>query len=128
MQLQIETGLEDPIVLALMLYSDSTRLSSTGKQTSWPIMMSLGNIPLEHRSCRGGFKLLGVIPDTKGLKAIEKAKVFKECLDRLLAPLKTLSHDGFELSGRFFYPLLYAYVHDYPEGCKVLFINYVQLI
>lgn len=121
MNLRTEVGNEEAVVLALMLYSDETELSATGKKTVWPIMMSLANIPQEIREKRGGFKLLGMFPNIKETttSATQNAKLFKLCLDELLSPLKQLSHDGFEHSGVMLYPLLYAYIHDYPEGGKV---------
>ncbi|GAQ90875.1 hypothetical protein KFL_006960010 [Klebsormidium nitens] len=51
-------------------------------------------------------------------------QVFQQCLGRFLQPLKDASFDGFvaedpDGGDKFFYPLLYAYICDHPEGCKV---------
>lgn len=120
----------EAIVLGLILYSDSTELSKTGKRSAWPIMMSLANIPAEFRRVRGGFKLMGLFPEVQSVKltALENANIFGKCLEKVLSPLKRLSYDGLEHNGQKCYPLLYAYVSDYPEGCKVrLFISVCQL-
>lgn len=120
-KLQRDCRNDKALVLALMLYSDATQLSSNGKRSAWPIMMSLANLPPDVRGARGGFKLIGIIPDVKNvrLSATENAFIFQKCLSTLLAPLKQLSNEGFSFGEHNLFPLLYAYVHDYPEGSKV---------
>lgn len=111
---------DDAVILALIFYSDSTQLSGNGNVSGWPIVMSLANIPLDKRRKKGGFKLCGILPQLSGkVEAEEKCKVFKYCMEKVLSPLKELSHAGIMYKGKMCYPLLYAYVHDYPEGCKV---------
>lgn len=114
-------GNNEVVILAVMLYSDATQLCSTGKRSAWPIMMSLANLPEDLRGSREGFKLLGLFPEVVGRKPThqESAKIFSKCLNELLTPLKQLSNEGFTYNGKICYPLLYAYVSDYPEGSKV---------
>lgn len=136
-----DTGKDNADVLPLILYSDATTLSQSGTVSAWPIYMTLANIPLKRRKQPGCFQLLGLIPpDTgeglavfsvevivsplcdnfvSGLTRLEKQKVFADCLNLALEPLKRLSEEGFFHKGRWLYPLVYSYVADHPEGSKV---------
>jgi len=108
------------VVLALILYSDSTVLSGKGNVSGWPIMMSVANIPLRLRRKHGGYKLMGLIPETpKEMDSTTKVDIFNKCLDVILNPFKELSYTGFNFNDLKCFPFLYSYVHDYPEGCKV---------
>lgn len=119
-KLENENPESDVVVLALLLYSDATLLSGDGKKSGWPLVMSLANIPLSIRRDFGGFKLCGVLPLIKSKRTPEeKTLVFQVCLKTALAPLKVLSNEGIEYRGFKLFPLLFAYIHDYPEGCKV---------
>lgn len=53
--------------------------------------------------------------------SIDNVAIFSASLEKMLQPLKELSHDGFTYGGKTLYPLLYCYVHDHPEGAKVGF-------
>lgn len=104
-----------------MLYSDSTNLAGNGNKSGWPIVMSLGNISLEHRKKTGGHKLLGMLPHLpKEMDSGLKIEVFNKCLQNILGPLKRLSYEGIVYQDLKLFPFLYSYVHDYPEGCKVI--------
>lgn len=65
--LRMDTGNPEAEVLALILYSDETTITQSGRDTLWPIYMTLGNIPLHRRSRAGSFQLLGFIPDASGM-------------------------------------------------------------
>lgn len=119
-KLRIEQNSPTAIVLPLIFYSDSTTLSKKGSKSGWPLVMSLGNIPRFHRKKFGGYCLLGLIPSMPGkLDAKDKVETFNKCLELVLGPLKKLSFQGIKHKGFMIFPCLYAYVHDYPEGCKV---------
>lgn len=103
-----------------MLYSDSTLLSRSGTKSGWPIVMSIANIPLEQRKKCGGYKMMGLLPHLpKEMESKSKIEVFNRCLEHVLGPLKRLSYSGIDYKGVKLFPFLYAYIHDYPEGCKV---------
>lgn len=124
--LREDTSDENAIILGLMFYSDATQLSGKGNKSGHPIVMSLANIPLHRRKkVNSGYKLLGMMPIfPKELKDNKiKTAVFNQCLEKLMEPLKFYSESGLQYKGCKLYPLLFAYVHDYPEGCKVTFIS-----
>jgi len=123
-KLRKDNNNDNVIVLALMLYSDATLLSGKGNVSGWPIVMSLANIPLNERRKVGKYKLMGLIPKLDGnFDSTAKVDFFNKCLDTILQPLKKLSYTGLKYKGSVLFPFLYAYVHDYPEGCKVKFIS-----
>ncbi len=54
----------------------------------------------------------------------KKLQIFHECLDVVLKPLKEANFKGLALTNPYsdehwVFPLLYAYVYNHPEGCKV---------
>lgn len=113
---------DNVVVLGIMVYSDATQLSGDGKTSGWPIVLSLANISLQKRRDRGCYKLLGLLPDLpKNTKctAEQKQRLFTDCLESVLGDLKAASRDGIFYKGHRLFPLLYSYVHDYPEGCRV---------
>lgn len=113
-------NMERAVNLAIILYSDSTSLSGSGNVSGWPLVMSFANIPLEQRSMEGGYMLLGLLPRLdSGFESDEKTDLFNYSLNSVIQPLKRLSMEGLEYKGFRMFPSLYAYVHDYPEGCKV---------
>lgn len=124
MALGQDTSEENSVVLGLMYYSDATQLTGKGNKYGHPVVFSLANIPLTRRKKIGsGYKLLGMLPDFSNIKdpdaTKQKASYFNQCLELLMSPFKHFSHTGLEYKGFKLYPFLYAYVHDYPEGCKV---------
>lgn len=111
------------VVLSLIFYSDACQLSGKGNKTAHPVVFSLANIPLYHRRRPGGYKLLGLLPVFNNtLDAKSKTIAFNQCLDTLMGPLKEVSESGMLYKGVRVFPLLFSYVHDYPEGCKVMFL------
>lgn len=111
---------ETDIVLGLIFYSDSTSLSGKGNKAGWPLLMSLVNIPLCHRKEIGGYKLVRLFPTSvKDLDSKSKIMVFNQCLQHVMGSFKETSREGFIYKGVKCFPNLFAYVHDYPEGCKV---------
>ncbi|KAK1224152.1 hypothetical protein PQX77_012956 [Marasmius sp. AFHP31] len=121
-----------PVILA----SDKTQLSTfSGDKSAWPVYMTIGNLratvrrkPSEHASI-----LVGYIPVSKlecfspDVRSGEGYRLFHDCMRRLLKPLaeagqptsggsEMLCSDG---RVRVVYPLLAAYVADFPEQCLV---------
>jgi len=121
----MDNNSKNDVVLALILYSDSTLLSGKGNVSGWPVIMSLANIPLKNRRKHGGYRLMGLLPEAhKDMDSTTKVDIFNKCLEVILNPLKELSHNGLNYNGFTLFPFLYAYVHDYPEGCKVIFFQH----
>ncbi|KAK0462568.1 uncharacterized protein EV420DRAFT_1639790 [Desarmillaria tabescens] len=98
-----------PIILA----SNKTQLSRfSGDKQAWPVYLTIGNIdkdmrrkPSEHATV-----LIGYLP------------LFHTCMRSLLQPLVKAGKDGVEMlcangKTQLIYPLLAAYVTDYPEQC-----------
>lgn len=59
-----------------------------------------------------------------------KTGVFNNCLSKIMDPLKHFSESGLQYKGYMVYPLLFAYLQDYPEGCKVniWFFPYTRVV
>ncbi|GJP31086.1 hypothetical protein CLOM_g1562 [Closterium sp. NIES-68] len=115
----------DDVVAALIASSDVTHLSHNGRQKVWPLQISLANIPREARwkmSARAMVALLP-LPDTD-LPSEVKTRLFHACLDIVFAPLVKASKSSIAITDPFgvtqrVFPLMYAYVGDYPETCRV---------
>ncbi|KAJ7453512.1 hypothetical protein FB451DRAFT_1519921 [Mycena latifolia] len=99
---------------------------------AWPVYLTIGNIDKETRrtpSSRATV-LLGYIPVTK-LEIFSKAnrpavshQLFHDCMRVMLEPLKTAGKDGVRMDCadgfvRLMFPILSAYIADYPEQCLI---------
>ncbi|KZP09300.1 hypothetical protein FIBSPDRAFT_914084 [Athelia psychrophila] len=99
-------------VIAVIIGSDKTQLSifSSDKQAH-PVYLTIRNINKStyQKPSERATVLLGHIPITK----LESAgyQIFHNCMVKLLAPL--------QVAGRNVFPILAAYIADYPEHCLV---------
>lgn len=104
-----------------------------GDKTAWPVYLSIGNISKDIRrkpSLRVTV-LIGYIP-SQGLDDIEDItersrsnwQLFHDCMRHIVRPLKEAGRTGRNMQcadgfTRPVYPILAAYVADYPEQCLV---------
>lgn len=104
-----------------------------GDKTAWPIYLSIGNISKDVRrkpSLRATI-LIGYIP-SEGLDGIEDDtnrshanwQLFHDCMRHILRPLKKAGLKGLPMIcadglTRQIFPILAAYIADYPEQCLV---------
>lgn len=118
-----------PVILA----SDATKLSQfSGNKTAWPVYLMLGNVDktVRRQIKTQAMVLLGYLPTTKlecfpeNAQTAEKHCLFHYAMSRLLHPLIEAGKMGVEMTCadgyvRQVYPILAAYIADFPEQCLV---------
>lgn len=125
-----------PVIIA----TDKTQLTQfSGNKSAYPVYLTLGNIPqsIRRRPSQHACILIGYLSVSKvrgaNLTAQEKSsrvqRLFHESLRIILEPLRTAGKQGVEMTGgdgnvRRVYPILAAYVADYPEQCLVTCSKY----
>ena len=120
-------------VAPVIISSDKTHLSvMSGDSHAWPVYLTLGNISksVRRKPTMRAQILLAYLPVTKpqvfskARRSLEIYRLFHRCMKRVLESLKGAGEDGEDIlcaDGfvRRVWPILAAYIADFPEQCLV---------
>ena len=126
-------------VIPILLASDKTKLTNLGgNKTAWPVYMSLGNLPMNLRlsPSTGSWVPIAYLPHCEWeteLDSTQKddtfhgictSRLFHQALKHTLLPLEEAGRAGVQMVDghgdvRHCFPILAAYLGDYPEQILV---------
>ena len=120
-------------LLGTVLSSDKTNISAmTGNRSAHPLLISLANIFMNFRNKSSNhlFLLLTLLPiphythPTKKIRGVLNNRLFHQCLDIVLAPLKKAAEIGVMMADplgylHFCFTPLAAYIVDTPESALI---------
>ncbi|KAJ7574249.1 hypothetical protein C8J56DRAFT_1126202 [Mycena floridula] len=132
---------DDGTIVSVMISTDKTHLTNfSGDKQAWPVYMTLGNIHKKIRQCPSACAtiLIGYLPVTK-LECFEKKdqaivgyQLFHDSMTSILEPLIAAGKEGVEMTCADgwickVFPILAAYIADYPEQCLIACCEDVSL-
>lgn len=120
-------------IVPVILSSDKTQLSQfSGDKAAWPVYLTIGNIKkaIRQKINQHAFYLLGYIPISKmkhfsnTKRKVAGQRLFHYCMQKITQKLHQAGAEGINMICadeyiRKIYPLLAAYIVDYPEQCLV---------
>jgi hypothetical protein len=126
------------MIAPVILSTDETQLTAfKGDKSAYPVYLTIANISKEIRrrpSARANV-LIGYLPTSKFAcykdskdRTLAGYRLFHSCMRTVLKPLVQAGTDGVPMTcpngnARLTFPLLAAYVADYPEQCKVVCVD-----
>ncbi|PPR06007.1 hypothetical protein CVT24_004719 [Panaeolus cyanescens] len=124
-------------VVPVIISSDKTQLTLFRGQQSYPVYITIGNLPkhIRRKPTRQSQMLLAYLPTTKLEHVTNKSSrrrcmsnLFHHCMRHITKPLERAGKNGLLLlsgdgKARRCYPILAAYVGDYPEQTLVTLVK-----
>ncbi|KDQ09647.1 hypothetical protein BOTBODRAFT_178865 [Botryobasidium botryosum FD-172 SS1] len=120
-------------IVPVIIASNETRLTNfSGNKTAWPIYITVSNIdksvrrkPSEHTTILLGYLLTSNLKVfSKDLRTSKGNELFHICMKEILEPLVHARNEGVSMlfpggGVRWAFPILAAYIADFPEQCLV---------
>ena len=120
-------------VAPVIISSDKTHLSNfRGDKAAWPVYLTIGNISkeIQWHSSTHAMILLSYLPIahlegfTEKNRSLAKYRLFHYCMTQILASMAAAGRSGppmvcADSALRHIWPIVAAYITDYPEQCLV---------